>query len=218
MAASNIRVLVACEYSATVRDAFRARGFDAWSCDLLPTEGDPRWHIQGDALEVAYSGEWSAMVGHPPCTHLSFAGKRYWNAPGKEEKRAAGMSFFMALYNAPIPHVALENPMGLPHTDFRKADQIIHPYFFGDRVCKRTCLWLRRLPPLIHRATDELFGPRTHTDYPEPVYVDASGKARHWTEANHGGHARSASFASIADAMATQWGDYLLSLYAREAA
>lgn len=213
-----MRVLVACEYSATVRDAFRARGFDAWSCDLLPTEGDLQWHIEGDAIEVAYRGGWDLMVAHPPCTHLSFAGIRYWNAPGKAEKRAEAMSFFMALYNAPIAKVAVENPMGLPQSEFRKADQIVHPYFFGHQICKRTCLWLRNLPPLMHRETDELFGPRTHSDYPEPVYVDATGKARHWTEANRGGHARSAISPALAAAMAEQWGDYLLSAQERSAA
>ncbi len=212
-----LRVLIACEYSATVRDAFRARGFDAWSCDLLPTEGDPRWHIQGDAVDAAYGGGWTAMVAHPPCTHLSFAGKRFWDLPGKAEKRAEAMRFFMALYNAPIDRVAVENPMGLPHVEFRKADQIVHPYFFGHQICKRTCLWLRNLPMLEHRPSDELFGPRTHSDYPEPVYVDRSGKARHWTEAGNSGHARSAISPALAAAMADQWGDHLLATNRRAA-
>lgn len=203
------RVLVACEFSATVRDAFRARGFDAWSVDLLPTEGDPRWHIEGDALNVAYSQCWDLLIAHPPCTYLSFAANHCWDAPGREELRQEAMAFFLALYNAPVGRVCIENPVGFPNRVFRKPDQTVHPVFFGEAHFKRTCFWLRNLPLLTHRPTDELFGPRTHGQKPEPVYIDKSGKARHWTEAGNSGHARSKTHPALANAMADQWGHFL---------
>jgi hypothetical protein len=201
-----MRVLIACEYSATVRDAFRARGHDAWSCDLLPTEGDPQWHIRGDAIEVANRDGWDLLIGHPPCTYLSFAANHVWNKPGREEKRQDAMAFFLALYNAPAARCCIENPVGLPNRVFRKPNQTVHPSFFGDAHLKRTCLWLRNLPPLDHRPTDELFGLRTHGPKPEPVYTDKSGKKRHWTEAGSSGHARSKTHPALAAAMAEQWG------------
>lgn len=132
------RLLVACEFSGVVRDAFAAVGWDAWSCDLLPTE-IPGKHIQGDVLEVLDEG-WDLMIAHPPCTYLSYAANGYWHQPGRAEKRDEAMNFFMALVSAPVERICVENPVGLPNTVYRKPDQIIHPYFFGERELKKTCL------------------------------------------------------------------------------
>lgn len=198
------RVLIACEFSGIVRDAFSAQGCDAWSCDLLPTER-PGKHIQGDVLEVINDG-WDLIIAHPPCTYLSYAANSSWNNPGREEKRQVAMQFFLACYNAPCKHICVENPVGLPNTIFRKPDQIIHPYYFGERQLKRTCLWLRSLPGLWHLPENDMFGERTHTEYPEPIYIDNTPRhqKRYFVDANHGNHVRSYSFQGIADAMAAQ--------------
>lgn len=204
-----MRILIGCEYSGIVRDAFAALGHDAWSCDLLPIERQGQ-HIQGDVLNVLADG-WDMMIAHPPCTYLSYAANHVWNASGREELRLAAASFFMQLYFAPIKKVAVENPVGWMNTVFRKPDQIIHPYYFGERQLKRTCLWLRGLQPLWFWEQDDLFGEQTMTMFPEPIRVDNTERAkkRYFTEANSGGHIRSKSFESIAQAMATQWGGQL---------
>jgi len=207
------RILIACEFSGTVRDAFTKRGFDAWSCDLLPSE-TPGNHIQGDVLSVLNEG-WDLVIGHPPCTYLSYAATKYWNDEGREEKRRDAFDFFMKIYNAPCEMVAVENPVGLPNTIFRKPDQIIEPYFFGDNHRKKTCLWLRGLPKLIHVKQSDLFYVKTHIDPPNPIYIDKkTGKKRYFNDAisgsRNGGHLRSKTFQGIADAMAEQWGDFIL--------
>lgn len=125
------KLLVACEFSGIVRETFKAKGWDAWSCDLLPTE-IPGQHIQCDVLELLDQNQhWDMMICHPPCTYLSYAGTRHWNAPGRAEKRTATMEFFMAFVNAPIPRICVENPRGWPGQQYRKSDQEIHPYYFG---------------------------------------------------------------------------------------
>lgn len=204
-----LRVLVACERSGVVRDAFTAVGCDAWSCDTEPTMTAGK-HIVADALSVINDG-WDILIAHPPCTYLSFAGNRHWNAPGRPEQRENAMRFFLAMYQAPIPHVCIENPNGYPVQAFRKPDQIVHPYFFGDDYMKRTCLWLRGLPTLFYGKFDELF-PCGAVARPEPVYVTARAngaiKLRHKTEALHGGDfERSKTSLAIAAAMAKQWGE-----------
>jgi hypothetical protein len=203
-----MRVLVACECSGAVRDAFLALGHDAISCDLLPSE-TPGSHVQGDVTPML-GDPWDLVIAHPPCTFLSYAATKYWNRPGRAEKREAALSFFVACYNANAPRVCVENPVGYPNTVFRKPDQVIQPFHYGDRQRKQTCLWLRGLLPLWSRPTDELFGTRTHTDPPEPTYVDhKSGKKRYFTEAisgGGGGGKRSKTFPGIAAAMAQQWG------------
>ena len=206
-----VRVLVACEFSGTVRDAFARRGHDAWSCDLLPSES-PGNHIQGDVLEVLGDG-WDLMVAHPPCTYLSYVGNRHWNNPGRSELREDAMKFFMACINAPIPKICVENPLGYPSKVYRKPDQTIHPYYFGESVQKRICLWLKGLPLLEYRMDDDLFGKRTAVDKPEPMYIcqgeKCKGKKIHWVEGIRGvkdrAHERSRFFVSIANAMAEQW-------------
>jgi len=199
-----LRVLIACEFSGIVREAFANLGHDAMSCDLLPTE-IPGKHYQGNVLDIINDG-FDLMIAHPPCTYLSFAGNHVWNAPGRESKRNEAMNFFLALASAAVPKICIENPQGYPMRVYRKPDQIIHPFYFGEPVKKRTCLWLKNLDPLIWLKEDDFFGVKTATDEPAPVYILHDGKGIHWTTALHGGHARSKSFSSIALAMAQQWG------------
>jgi hypothetical protein len=184
-----MRVLIACEYSATVRDAFRAAGCDAWSCDLLPTEGDPQWHIQGDVLAVLSNG-WDTMVAHPPCTHLAVRGARWFPAQREDGSQQAAAAFFMALINAPIPRIAVENPVCIMSRLYRKPDQIIQPWQYGHGEVKATCLWLKGLPRL--QPTNAVPGreARIHKMPPHPD---------RWKE-------RSRTFPGIAAAMANQWG------------
>lgn len=194
-----MRVLIACEYSGTVRDAFLAAGHDALSCDLLPTES-PGPHYQGDARDLLGDG-WDLMVAHPPCTYLSDAGRGHWHAPGRAELRAAAVAFALELYNAPIPLVAMENPKGYLTEAFRPADQYVNPYQFGEPVRKRTGLWLKNLPLLL---------PTKVLPPPPPLYYDKSGKARHHIDSISSGvnqwKKRSHFFPGIAAAMAAQWG------------
>jgi site-specific DNA-cytosine methylase len=205
-----MKVLIACEYSGITRDAFAAKGHDAWSCDILPTER-PGNHIMGDVLEVI-NQDWDLVIGHPPCTYLSGAGlhicKREVN---RVFKLLQGAEFFMQLYTCKSDKVCIENPVGIMSNIYRQPDQIIHPYYFGEPEMKRTCLWLRGLPKLVHHDADDLFSQATHADKPEPIYIDKlSGKKRYFTDAisggSRGGHRRSKSFVSIAQAMAEQWG------------
>jgi hypothetical protein len=199
-----MRVLVACEFSGIVREAFKARGHDAWSCDLLDTE-IPGNHIKGDVLKLLHIG-WDLMIAHPPCTYLSNAARRVWNQPGRDVKRAEAMKFFMELVNAPIAKICVENPLGVPCWEFRKPDQIIQPYYFGETVQKKTCLWLKNLPRLSYT---EIFPVK-----PKPLYLCAGekskGKPINWCEGNRGegnrAKARARTFLGIANAMAEQWG------------
>ena len=200
-----MRVLVACEFSGVVRDAFIRRGHNAVSCDLLPTEA-PGPHIQGDVLGVLGDG-WDLMIAHPPCTYLSYAGTRHWNDLGRFEKRLEALGFFGKLWLAPIERICLENPKGCASPTVAKYSQEIQPYYFGDKDYKTTWLWLKNLPLLKHRPMSDLFGSATHCDKPEPYCVlKTSGKPIHWTECKHGGHFRSRTFPGIAEAMASQWG------------
>ncbi len=196
--ASSIRVLIACEYSATVRDAFRARGFDAWSCDLLPTEGDPLWHIQDDALAVAWErehyGEWDLLICHPPCTDLAVSGARHFPAKIADGRQARSLEFVQSLLDAPVKHIALENPISIISSRIRKPDQIIQPWQFGHGETKATCLWLKNLPKLAPTNIVEGRSDRIHKMPPGP---------NRWKE-------RSRTYRGIADAMALQWGSYLL--------
>lgn len=199
------RVLVACEFSGVVRDAFVAKGHEAWSCDLLPTER-PGNHYQGDVRDML-SEQWDLIIAHPPCTYLSYAANRVWNAPGRAELRESALQFFMLFTSHPCEHVCVENPVGLPNTVYRKPDQIIHPYYFGQPVQKRTCLWLKNLPILV---------PTKMLPKPEPLYicqgVKSKGKRINWCEGirglnkEHRSKARSRTFEGIATAMADQWG------------
>ena len=192
-----MRVLIACEFSGIVRDAFTARGHDATSCDLLPSER-PGKHYQGDVRNII-NQEWDLLIAHPPCQYLSYAAVHVWNKPGRAEKRKDAMAFFMFFINAPIEKICVENPVGYPNTIYKKPDQIIHPYYFGDSFKKRTCLWLKNLPLLQYIPQPE----------PKPLYYRKTGKAKgkkiHLTEGIHSSVDRSRTFPAIAKAMAEQW-------------
>lgn len=189
-----MKILLACEFSGIVRDAFRRKGHDAWSCDLLPTE-TPGPHIQGDVLAHLADG-WDLMIAHPPCTFISNMSNCRIKEPGRLEKRIEGMKFFMEFTNAPIFKIAIENPRGLPEREYRRADQIIQPYYFGHPMSKATCLWLKNLPPL--RATNII----------QPVRKWDGKRWRTWvdTMGSHTAKARSVTFEGIAKAMVDQWG------------
>lgn len=201
-----MRVLIACEYSATVRDAFRARGFDAWSCDLLPTEGDARWHIQRDALDVVNEQAWDLLIAHPPCTYLSRAGARWWKDPERQKKADAAAEFVFALRDAPIVHIAIENPIGQLNKRWRYPDQTIQPWEYGAPYSKATCLWLKNLPPLMPTAI--------LADY-QPLLPSNVGAGRRKGQRSSPGVTRNAleaarTFTGIAEAMADQWGDHIM--------
>jgi len=201
-----MRVLIACEYSATVRDAFRARGFDAWSCDLLPTEGDPRWHIQGDALRVAYGQQWDLMIAHPPCTYMTNSGVCHLHKdPSRWAKLDEAAAFFLALWGAPIPSVAIENPVMHRYAKERiggmQQAQTIQPYQFGHMEQKATCLWLRNLPKL--KPTSDL---KAETK----ALPDNERQRLHYLPPSPDRwRLRSTTFPGIAAAMADQWGAWI---------
>lgn len=182
-----MRVLVACEYSGTVRDAFRARGHDAWSCDLLPTER-PGPHYQEDVREIIADMQWDLMIAHPPCTHLAVSGARWWKDKLFEQGEA--LDFVRFLMDAPIPRIAIENPVSKISSAIRKPDQIIQPWQFGHGETKATCLWLKGLPKLV--PTDIVDGREARIHKMPP-------SADRWKE-------RSRTYQGIADAMAAQWG------------
>ena len=183
-----LRVLVACEFSGVVRRAFRDRGHDAWSCDLLPAEDGSEFHIQDDAKFVAYDGSWDLMVCHPPCQHLAVSGARWFKDKVEEQQKA--LSFVWTLLQAPIERIALENPVSIISTKIRKPDQCLQPYEFGHGEVKKTCLWLKNLPKLKPTNIVEGREARVHRMPPGP---------NRWKE-------RSRTFAGIAEAMADQWG------------
>lgn len=207
-----MKVLIACEFSGIVRDAFAARGHDAWSCDLLPTER-PGNHIQGDVLTVLDQG-WDLMIAHPPCTYISYAGTRWWNDPGRCKKRLEALEFFRELWEAPIEKICLENPRSCASPTVAKHSQAIEPYHFGDEATKPTWLWLKNLPLLAHFKTTTLFNEQTHVGRGEFVYhVTKSGKVKgdsKWyyslPPSEQRAKVRAATFPGIAKAMAEQWG------------
>ena len=196
-----MRVLVACEFSGIARDAFRARGHKAVSCDLLPCEtgnGDDwaQWHVQGDVLKILTDG-WDLMIAHPPCTHLCVSGARWFTEKRAEQQQAIG--FFMQLANAPIHRIAIENPVGIMSSMWRKPDQIIQPWHYGHGETKATCLWLKNLPPLqpTHLEGD-LFCAEAPSERRARVHLEPPGPDR-WKN-------RSRTFEGVAKAMAAQWG------------
>ncbi len=192
-----MRVLIACEFSGAVRDAFIARGHDAWSCDLLPAEGETNRHIHGDVESRLYDG-WDMMIAHPPCTHLSVSGARWFKE--KETEQAAALDFVRLLLDSPIPRIALENPISVISTKIRKPNQVIQPWQFGHEETKATCLWLKGLPPLVptHRDKPDLFAEPAPEGRENRVWRMSPGPDR-WKE-------RSRTFSGIANAMAEQWG------------
>ena len=181
-----MKVLVACEYSGVVRDAFAAKGHYAMSCDLLPSEtAGP--HYQGDIRDVLFN-TWDLMIAHPPCTHLSVSGARWFK--DKLPEQAKALDFVRLLLEAPIARIALENPISIISSRIRKPDQIIQPWQYGHGETKATCLWLKGLPPLVPTDVVEGREARVHKMPPSPD---------RWKE-------RSRTFTGIAAAMADQWG------------
>ena len=192
-----MKVLVACEYSGIVREAFAKRGHDAWSCDLLPTDQPSDKHIQGDVLEIINDG-WDLIIAHPPCTHLSLSGAKYWAEKRADGRQQAAIKFVEDIWDADCPRICIENPVGAltKHSKLGKATQYIQPYEFGHAEQKRTGLWLKGLPKL--KGTK---------------FIDVKGlpnKERHrlhWLPPSKDRwKIRSTTFQGIADAMADQWG------------
>jgi hypothetical protein len=212
--------------SARVRDAFRAKGHDAWSADLLPTMGNPQWHIQADVLKsLDWAYGWDLLIAFPPCTDLSKAGAHLWKQKQADGRQQAALDFVQALMDAPVGKVAIENPVGRISTAIRKPDQIIQPWMWGDPYRKATCLWLKGLPKLV---PDFELRPDGRGYWIEGRYQRQSGKPagsselaklRPWVGSrnNYGAGddylgrknrsvTRSLTFPGIAQAMADQWG------------
>lgn len=181
-----MRVLVACEFSGIVRDAFNEAGHDAMSCDFLPSE-TPGFHHRGDVLDIL-DKEWDLMIAHPPCTYLAVSGARWFKDHIRDQRLA--VDFFMALVHAPINKICIENPVSIMSTRYRRPDQIIHPWQFGHGETKKTCLWLKNLPKL--KPTNVVDGreQRVHRMGPSP----------------NRSKERSRTYIGIAKAMAEQWG------------
>lgn len=203
-----MKILVACEYSGVVRDAFIAKGHDAISCDLLDTES-PGPHYKGNVIDILNDG-WDLMVAHPPCTYLTTTGNKWMKPefserfPNRKEQRASAIDLFLTLARAPIVKIAIENPKGIMSSVYKKPTQYIHPYYFGDPESKMTGLWLKNLPVLIPTNMVEPTwficrnGKREPNWHMKTMKISLSGGAR--------GKARSKTFKSIAQAMADQWG------------
>ena len=220
-----LNVLVACEESQAVTKQFRALGHNAYSCDLLNSSGgNPEWHIKGDAIQIAYdsSYDWDLMIAHPPCTYLAVSGARWlYNKDGSRNedrwvKQAEGLAFVRKLMDAPIEYIAIENPVSVISTQIRKPDQIIQPYQFGDEASKKTCLWTKNLPNLIH--TDivgkgdmiEWIDKNGKKKRQAKWYLDALSKAKTAEERRT---LRSKTFKGIAKAMAEQWSEAIVNDY-----
>lgn len=209
-----MKILLACEESQAVCIELRKLGHEAFSCDILPCSGGyPEWHIQGDVIEQLDNG-WDMMIGFPMCTHLAVSGAAWFEQKRKDGRQQQGIDFFMALINAPIDKIAIENPVGIMSSIYRKPDQTVHPYYFGDEAQKTTHLWLKNLPLLYHNKTANLFDSNVTHVYKGDMHVgkrkDGSvyKMAKWYNDARSGdhGHKRSKTFSGIAKAMATQWG------------
>lgn len=182
-----MRVLVACEFSGVVRESFRAKGHDAWSCDLLPSDDDSPYHHQGTVLTIL-ENDWDLMIAHPPCTHLASSGARWFK--DKANEQLWGIAFFMAMVKARIDKIAVENPIGIMSSTYRKPDQIIQPWQFGHGETKATCLWLKNLPKL----------------QPTNIVEGREARIHKMPPSKDRGKLRSITYQGIAKAMADQWG------------
>jgi hypothetical protein len=216
-----MRVLVACEESQVVCIEFRNLGHEAFSCDILPPSGNhPEWHIQDDVLSVIKKDKWDMMIAFPPCTHLTVSGARHFAKKREDGRQQQGIDFFMKMINAPINKIAVENPVGIMSNIYRKPDQIIQPYFFGDPFQKTTCLWLKNLQPLYYNLTPNLFDSSITSTKNKGEMVEFISKSgikkkqpkwyydalRYAKNKEERSKIRSKTFPSIAKAMATQWG------------
>lgn len=226
------KLLVACEESQRVCTAFRERGWEAYSCDIEPCSGGhPEWHIQGDALAVIRGGQfltadgqqhyvdkWDLLIAHPPCTYLTVAGNRWFNVEKYGDKaikrtkdREDAIAFFMAFINAPCEHIAVENPVGVMSNRYRKPDQIIQPYYFGDHARKGTCLWLKGLPclkPTNMVDPGEILNGGYSCGASANWATDENGKILPWNDPRTA-KIRSKTFFGVANAMADQWGKFI---------
>lgn len=227
-----MKVLIACEESQRVCTAFRELGHEAYSSDILhPSGGHPEWHVLGDVLEILNGnthfltmdgkqhdvGKWDLIIAHPPCTFLTIAANRYYNVERYGEKaierlanREKAIEFFMEFVNANCDKIAIENPVGVINTRYRKPDQIIHPYQFGHPVSKKTCLWLKGLPKLepTNVVEPEIIHSKGKSGgYSGPSWyvTDENGKILSWRDPRTA-IARSKTYPGIAEAMAEQWG------------
>lgn len=191
-----MRILIACEFSGIVRDAFIATGHDVMSCDLLPTER-PGPHYQGDIQDILYD-DWDMIIAFPPCTHLAVSGARYFKEKQADGRQQQGIDFFMLFTDLKCDRVAIENPVGIMSTVWRKPDQIIQPYWFGHETTKATCLWLKGLPKLIPTNI-------VHNGSRQRYPSGKSSPAWHAKSGGGCGKSRSVTFQGVANAMAIQW-------------
>ena len=205
-----MKILIACEYSGIVRDAFTQKGWDAWSCDLLPTE-TPGNHYTGDVRDILNECYWDMVIAFPPCTNLAVSGALWFWKKQRDGLQQPSIDFFMTFANLPlIKHVAIENPIGIMSTLWRKPDQIIQPYDFGNDASKRTCLWLKNLPHLI---PTQHVAPRLVTNRHGKVAKRWANQCDNYGHDKTGpsklrGKLRSATYSGIATAMADQWTKY----------
>ena len=198
-----MKILMACEESQEVCKAFRELGHEAYSCDILDCSGGkPKWHIKSDVLTQLDNG-WDAMIAFPPCTHLAVSGAAWFEEKRKDGRQQQGIDFFMALAKADIPRIAIENPVGIMSTVWRKPDQIIQPYMFGESFSKATCLWLKGFPKLV---------PTKIVSKGEQIkYASGKSMPKWYADAfrlpkEERAKLRSKTFKGISDAMAAQWG------------
>tara|TARA_Y100000310_G_scaffold163049_1_gene162961 strand:- start:142 stop:825 length:684 start_codon:yes stop_codon:yes gene_type:complete len=215
-----LKILIACEESQAVTKEFRRKGHEAYSCDLLSCSGGhPEWHIKDDIMNII-NDNWNMMIAFPPCTHLCSSGAAWFEEKRKDGRQQEGIDFFMNLINVPIERIAVENPVGIMSKLYRKPDQIIQPYYFGDEAKKTTCLWLKNLPKLFHNDKPNLFN--------DPVTHVGTGEFFEWKDGKTGklkkqpkwyadawklppeerAKVRSKTFPGIAKAMAEQWGKH----------
>lgn len=186
-----MKILIACEFSGIIREAFKSKGHYALSCDLLPTE-IPGNHYQGDVRDLLIPGQWDLMISHPPCTYLAVSGARWFKDESRKKKQEEALEFVRLLLNAPIEKICVENPVSIISTRIRKPDQIIQPWMFGHGETKKTCLWLKNLPLL----------------KPTNIVEGREARVHKMPPSEDRGKNRSRTYTGIAEAMANQWGKY----------
>lgn len=210
-----IKILVACEESQAVTKAFRSLGFEAYSCDILPCSGGhPEWHIQKDISSVLYQEKWDCVIAFPPCTDLACSGARHFDRKKADGSQQKSIDFFMQFVNCDAPFVCIENPIGIMSTLYRKPDQVIQPWQFGDKAQKSTCLWLKNLPKLQHTnivEKGEFFEFISKKGVKKKMPLWYYNALRLSKNAKERSMLRSKTFQGIADAMASQWGKYIAS-------
>jgi site-specific DNA-cytosine methylase len=211
------KVLIACEESQAVCIEFRKLGHEAYSNDIQDCSGNhPEWHLKMDVFEAINLKDWDCMIAFPPCTHLAVSGAAWFEEKRKDGRQQKGIDFFLAIANANIKRIAIENPVGIMSKHYRKPDQIINPYYFGDPTPKKTCLWLKNLPKLYHCKEVDLFSKEVTHAEPEFIIGKRDGKKYsliHYQtitkDPSERGKIRSKTFPGIAKAMAEQWSKLL---------